>query len=133
MGVRLEKFENKTLSVILEDDRLGHLARITYPAFADNTSYTICPYAETDNRCDVDTMAFVPANTTITTNNGSVLQNNQTLFAVSDIFALPNLRFDFINQTGASLQFSVAKDGVLLGIIALRWKSRIPDINGSKT
>lgn len=83
--------------------------------------------------CDHDTMAFVPVDKTITTNNGTVLQNNQTLFALRDVFNLPNLQLGFINQDGSSLQFSVVKDKKLLGVLALRWKSRIPDIDDTKT
>jgi len=75
-------------------------------------------------------MAFVPANDAIVTKNGIVYQNNQYLFSIKDIFTLPNLEFQFIHQTGLSLQFSVTKDNTVLGILALRWKSRAPNLDG---
>jgi hypothetical protein len=78
-------------------------------------------------------MAFVSADTTISSKEGSIYQNNQFLFSVRDIFTLPNLQFHFINQTGSSLQFAVIKNNTTLGILSLRWKSRVPDFDGLQT
>ena len=66
MNVQIESFYNGILSFSVRDDRAGDIARITYPAFSSDVSYNLCSYAETDARCDRDTLAFVPANTTVT-------------------------------------------------------------------
>jgi hypothetical protein len=126
MSANIEGFQNGILSLLIHDDRAGDIARITYPTFTSNISYDLCNFPEADIRCDKDTLAFVPANKTITYKGGSVYQNNQILFGLRDIFTLPNLQFTYIRQNGTSLQFSVSRNNTLLGIIALRFKSRVP-------
>ncbi len=126
MGVRIESFLDNKLSLVVYDNRLGDLVHITYPQIRSDISTTLCSKPETDISCDHDTLAFLPIAQNTTVKDGVVYQNNQSLFAVRDIFNLPNLRFTFVEQTGSSLQFSVTKDSTTLGILALRWKSRTP-------
>ncbi len=71
-------------------------------------------------------MYFVPDNSEITYKDGKVFRNNQQLFLLRDIFTFPNLSFGFIHQTGENLQFTVSYNGAPLGILSLRWKSRVP-------
>lgn len=66
MNAQIEGFYDGILSLLIRDDRAGDIARITYPALSSDVSYNLCAYAETDARCDRDTLAFVPANTTVT-------------------------------------------------------------------
>lgn len=131
MSARIENTQ-KNISVIIQDSRLGDLAKVTYPSFGSDVSYDLCPQAENDPLCDRDTIAFVPANTSVTYKDASVYQNNQKLFPLRDVFSLPNLEFQFINQDGYSLQFAVYNNSTLLGILALRWKSRVPDIGNTR-
>lgn len=55
----------------------------------------------------------------------------QSLFSIKDIFSFPNLSFAFIHQNGSYLQFLVTYNGVSLGTVYLRWKSRVPAEQGS--
>jgi hypothetical protein len=131
MGARIDDVQ-KNISVIIQDSRLGDLAKITYPLFGTDVSYGLCAQAENDPLCDHDTIAFVPANTSVTYKEESVYQNNQKLFSLRDVFSFPNLEFQFINQDGYSLQFAVYNNSTLLGILALRWKSRVPDVSNTR-
>lgn len=126
LDVRIENFRENVLSLIVQDNRLGDIARVTYPPMSTDASTALCSKDETDASCDKDTFAFLPVATNTTVKNGVIYQNNQPLFSVRDILSLPNLRFTFLSQTGSSLQFAVTKDSLDFGILALRWKSRAP-------
>ena len=110
LGVKIDSFHDSVLSLIVQDSRLGNLARVTYPSFSPDVSTTVCAKSETDPSCDKDTIAFLPVADNTSVKDGTVYQNNQPLFSVRDILTLPNLHFAFLAQAGASLQFSVTKD-----------------------
>ena len=126
LDVRIENFRENILSLIVQDNRLGDIARVTYPPMSTDASTVFCAKDETDVSCDKDTFAFLPVATNTTVKNGVIYQNNQPLFSVRDLLTLPNLRFTFLSQTGSSLQFAVTKDSLDFGILALRWKSKTP-------
>jgi hypothetical protein len=48
-----------------------------------------------------------------------------------DIFTFPNLSFAFVHQNSEYLQFLVAYNGLSLGTLYIRWKSRVPVEQGS--
>lgn len=89
----VDTYDNQALKLVIQDSRLGDIARITYPRFSEGTSYDICAYPEDDIKCDHDTVGFVPADPAFTLRGGSVYQNDRLLFALKDVFSYPNIRF----------------------------------------
>lgn len=82
--------------------------------------------------CDRDILYFVPNNSDITYKDGRVYNGTQSLFSLKDIFSFPNLSFAFVHQNSEYLQFLVTYNGVSLGTVYLRWKSRLPAEQGSE-
>jgi len=76
-------------------------------------------------------MYFVPGNSDISYKDGRVYNGLQSLFSIKDIFNFPNLSFAFVHQNSEYLQFTVSYNGLNLGTLFLRWKSRIPAEQGS--
>jgi hypothetical protein len=126
LSVVVDTYDNQALKLVIQDSRLGDIARITYPRFSEGTSYDICAYPEDDIKCDHDTVGFVPADPAFTLRGGSVYQNDRLLFALKDVFSYPNIRFWFISQSGKSLQFTVSVNENLIGILAIRFAARAP-------
>lgn len=82
--------------------------------------------------CDRDIMYFVPNNNDITYKDSRVYNGSQLLFSLKDIFTFPNLSFAFVHQNSEYLQFLVSYNGLSLGTLHIRWKSRVPVEQGSE-
>lgn len=127
--VKIESYEDNILTLLVYDTRLGSIARVHYPLMSDDRSTTPCTTS-----CDRDTMYFTPGSTDITYKDGIVSRGTQKLFSLAEIFTFPNLSFAFVHQLGDNLQFSVSYNGLPLGILSLRWKSRVPaEISSANT
>lgn len=90
-------------------------------------------YSQCEGVCTRDTMTFVPAGSDIYYREGSVYQNSEKLFDLTEIFTLPNLSFTFVQKNTQILQFSVSSSGKNIGTLSLAWKPQVPKQFGAST
>lgn len=109
--VQIESYINNALTLSVSDSRLGAIARVRYPAMSD-ISFSPC-----EGVCSRDTMTFTPAGSDIYYRDGSVYQNSEKLFTLTEIFSLPNLSLTFVQKNTQVLQFSVTSNGKNIGTL----------------
>lgn len=90
-------------------------------------------FSSCEGVCSRDTMTFTPAGSDIYYREGSVYQNSEKLFNLTEIFSLPNLSLAFVQKNTQVLQFSVTSNGKNIGILSLAWKPRVPKQFGVDT